>query len=153
MNCLTHFVVTPNSLFISISSSTFSSFPLTGSHPFSKMYFSMIRLSNIAPDKGEITGCSGTSFVTKTTNKNQFANPNLKIFHFAFSHGIRHISMKTYSNKSKPFLVCCLMCLRCKMENIFLFITIKRVVGVKTRYTFDERIILAISLAYTRSPT
>lgn len=39
----------------------------------------MMRRSNIAPDNGEMTGCSGTSFVTEITNKNQW-KLNLKIF-------------------------------------------------------------------------
>jgi hypothetical protein len=41
-----------------------SSLPLTGSIAFSIMYFSISRLSNIAPDTGDMTGCSGTSLET-----------------------------------------------------------------------------------------
>lgn len=54
-------------LLISIRSSTANSLPLIGSTPFSIMYFSIIRFSKIAPDDGDTTGCSGTSF--DTTNK------------------------------------------------------------------------------------
>lgn len=51
-------------LLTSMSSSTVSSLPLMGSTPFSVMYFSIIRLSNMAPEEGDTTGCSGTSFET-----------------------------------------------------------------------------------------
>jgi hypothetical protein len=37
-----------------------------GSAPFSTKYFSIRRLSNIAPDAGDMTGCSGTSLETAT---------------------------------------------------------------------------------------
>jgi len=40
--------------------------PLIGSTPFSTKYFSIRRLSNIAPDAGDMTGCSGTSLETAT---------------------------------------------------------------------------------------
>jgi len=42
-----------------------SSLPLIGSTPFSVTYFSMRRLSNIEPETGDITGCSGTSLETE----------------------------------------------------------------------------------------
>jgi hypothetical protein len=35
-----------------------------GSTPFSTKYFSIRRLSNMAPDTGDMTGCSGTSLET-----------------------------------------------------------------------------------------
>lgn len=53
-------------LLISMSSSMVNSLPLIGSTPLSVMYFSIIRLSKIAPDDGETTGCSGTSLETET---------------------------------------------------------------------------------------
>jgi hypothetical protein len=53
-----------NSLFISMSSSTVISLPDIGSIPFSWMYFSTNRRSKIAPDDGDMTGMSGTSFET-----------------------------------------------------------------------------------------
>jgi hypothetical protein len=37
-----------------------------GSTPFSTKNFSIRRLSNIAPDAGDMTGCSGTSLETAT---------------------------------------------------------------------------------------
>lgn len=49
---------------ISMSCSTVSSFPLIGSVPFSEMYFSISLRSNIQPETGETTGCSGTSLDT-----------------------------------------------------------------------------------------
>jgi hypothetical protein len=44
-----------------------------GSTPFSTKYFSIRRLSNIAPDAGDMTGCSGTSLET-TTREYQASN-------------------------------------------------------------------------------
>lgn len=41
-----------------------NSLPDIGSIPFSWMYFSTNRRSKIAPDDGEMTGMSGTSFET-----------------------------------------------------------------------------------------
>lgn len=39
--------------------------PVMGSVPFSEINFSMRRFSNICFETGEITGCSGTSPLTK----------------------------------------------------------------------------------------
>lgn len=50
---------------MSTNCSTVNSRPFIGSVLFSFMYFSMRRLSNIEPDTGETTGCSGTSLETK----------------------------------------------------------------------------------------
>lgn len=48
-----------------MSISAASSLPLMGSTPFSTKYFSIKRLSNMAPDTGDMTGCSGTSLETE----------------------------------------------------------------------------------------
>lgn len=50
-----------DSLLISINWSIFNSAPVIGSQPFSVIYFSTTRRSKMAPDRGEITGCSGIS--------------------------------------------------------------------------------------------
>lgn len=44
-----------------------NSLPVMGSTPFSVTYFSMRRFSNIEPDTGDKTGCSGTSLETVNT--------------------------------------------------------------------------------------
>jgi hypothetical protein len=56
-----------------MSISAESSLPLIGSTPFSTKYFSIRRLSNIAPDAGDMTGCSGTSLET-ATGEHQVSN-------------------------------------------------------------------------------
>lgn len=63
-------------LLMSISSSAVNDLPLIGSIPFSTMYFSIIRLSNTAPEEGETTGCSGTSFETEKNNENYIRTSN-----------------------------------------------------------------------------
>jgi hypothetical protein len=47
-----------------MSCSIVSSLPLIGSTPFSVTYFSISRFSNIDPETGDTTGCSGTSLET-----------------------------------------------------------------------------------------
>uniref|UniRef100_A0A2M4C845 Putative secreted protein n=1 Tax=Anopheles marajoara TaxID=58244 RepID=A0A2M4C845_9DIPT len=54
--------LTIGGVFTSINSSAVSGCPLIGSHSFSTMYFSIRRRSKMAPDLGDIHGCSGTSF-------------------------------------------------------------------------------------------
>ena len=49
----------------SMSMSTVRDWPLVGSIPFSKIYFSINLFSNTQPDVGEMTGCSGVSLLTK----------------------------------------------------------------------------------------
>lgn len=53
-----------------MSCSIVSSLPLIGSTPFSVTYFSMRRLSNIDPETGDTTGCSGTSLETENYKNN-----------------------------------------------------------------------------------
>lgn len=57
-------------LLISISMSADNSLPLTGSEPFSDIYFSINLFSKIDPDTGDTTGCSGTSFETTQKAEN-----------------------------------------------------------------------------------
>uniref|UniRef100_A0A2M4D6F0 Putative secreted protein n=1 Tax=Anopheles darlingi TaxID=43151 RepID=A0A2M4D6F0_ANODA len=54
--------LTMGGVFTSINSSAVSGCPLIGSHSFSTIYFSIRRRSKMAPDLGDIHGCSGTSF-------------------------------------------------------------------------------------------
>uniref|UniRef100_A0A1B0AKF0 Uncharacterized protein n=1 Tax=Glossina palpalis gambiensis TaxID=67801 RepID=A0A1B0AKF0_9MUSC len=61
------FDFTIGGVFTSIKSSIFISLPLIGSQPFSVMYFSIIRFSKIAPEKGDTTAISGTSFPLTTS--------------------------------------------------------------------------------------
>uniref|UniRef100_A0A1A9URA3 Uncharacterized protein n=1 Tax=Glossina austeni TaxID=7395 RepID=A0A1A9URA3_GLOAU len=56
------FGFTIGGVFTSIKSSIFISLPLIGSQPFSVIYFSIIRFSKIAPENGDTTAMSGTSF-------------------------------------------------------------------------------------------
>lgn len=65
-----------NSLLSSMRSSILSSAPLIGSTPFSETYFSMRRFSNMEPDAGETTGCSGTSFDTTKSVEFHYLNIN-----------------------------------------------------------------------------
>jgi hypothetical protein len=61
-----------------------SSLPLIGSTPFSTKYFSIRRLSNMAPDTGDMTGCSGTSLET-VIRKYQASNLWSTYSHFSSS--------------------------------------------------------------------
>lgn len=49
-----------------------------GSTPFSARYFSIKRFSNMEPDTGDTTGCSGTSLETKNKITYLFISNNEK---------------------------------------------------------------------------
>lgn len=57
---------------MSMSCSIVSSLPLIGSTPFSATYFSTRRFSNIDPETGDTTGCSGTSLETANYKNNLY---------------------------------------------------------------------------------